>query len=49
MKRRAAGIPLSGGGANLFDVYGPAGFVDWFVTLADAKECAEGQSEKVVG
>ena len=28
-----------------FDVYGAAGFVDWFVTLADTKKCADGQAE----
>jgi hypothetical protein len=32
-------------GAERFDVYGPAGFVDWFVSLADAKECADGQAQ----
>jgi hypothetical protein len=34
-------------GAERFEVYGPAGFVDWFVTLADAKECADGQVVKM--
>ena len=33
-------------GAERFEVYGPDGFLDWFVTLADAKECADGQAEK---
>ena len=29
-----------------FEVYGPDGkIVDWFVTLPDAKECAEGQAQ----
>lgn len=31
-------------GTERFDVFGPAGFIDWFVALADAKECADGQA-----
>jgi hypothetical protein len=33
-------------GAARFDVYGPAGFVEWFVTLADAKILTDELSEK---
>jgi hypothetical protein len=32
-------------GAERFDVYGPAGFIDWFVTRADAKVCADGHAQ----
>lgn len=28
-------------GVARYDVYGPAGFIDWFVRLEDARECAE--------
>ena len=33
-------------GAERYDVYGPAGIIDWFVRLEDAVECAEGEAKK---
>lgn len=33
-------------GADRFEVYGPRGFIEWFVSPADAREFADGEASR---